>query len=277
MIKSIFYRVWARVALFGLLLATLWGASGCCGIQQPVTGPVARTVTVAVEPSAPPTLAPTQTLAPAPSATLTAAPSTTMAAAPSVTMTLFPSITPGSAPSARPTALPTATRVPTPRPTPVCRLPVDAALEIRLPLDQLGCPLGPAQIIWSAWQPFERGYMLWRSDTNQVTVFYDDGTQQTLPDQWNERPYSIGAPPPGRVAPVRGFGWIWATHPEIAARLGWGLVEEKGFCARIQSFEKGFALRSVGGACGDQLNRANEPSFTPVHLEALYAGTWLKH
>ncbi len=276
MIKPISHCVWARVALLSVLLATLWGASGCCGIQQPVTGPVARTVTVAVEPSAPPTVAPTQTAAPAPSATLTAVPSATMTAAPSATLTLFPSITPSSAPSARPTASLTATRVPTPRPTPVCRVAVDPVLEVKTSLNQLGCPLGSAQVVWAAWQPFEHGYMLWRSDTNQVTVFYDDGTQQTLPDQWNEQAYTVGAPPPGRVAPVRGFGWVWVTRPEVRSRLGWGLVEEKGFCARIQSFEQGYVLRSVGGPCSDQLNRADEPSFAPVHVEVV-GGRWSKH
>ena len=104
--------------------------------------------------------------------------------------------------------------------------------------------------------------MLWRSDTRRVTVLYNDHTSVELPDQWDGEPYgSTGSPPPGKVAPVRGFGWIWLQHDEIRQKLGWGLDEEKGCCVLLQTFEHGSVLRSVKGSCGSEFNRANEGDF----------------
>jgi hypothetical protein len=138
----------------------------------------------------------------------------------------------------------------------------------------LGCPQAPATVIWAAYQPFEGGAMLWRSDINRVTVFFTDATQETLSDQWHEEPFGIGAPPAGKVAPVRGFGWLWANHPDMAARLGWGLQVEKGCCLQTQYLVRGFLCRSVRGDCGSQYNRANEADFIQFAFKVSDAGTW---
>ena len=111
---------------------------------------------------------------------------------------------------------------------------------------------------------------------NRATVFYNSGRQETLSDQWHGESYSIGAPPGGRVAPERGFGWLWATKASIREGLGWGLEPEKGFCARIQYFGSGFALRSVAGSCGNEFNRANEGDFAQILLTAEDSGLWGK-
>jgi len=156
-----------------------------------------------------------------------------------------------------------------------CRYGVDSAFSA-LQTGELGCPLSEAKVIWSAIQAFEGGYMLWRSDVNQVTVFYNSGLQETLPDQWHGESYITGSPPAGRVAPERGFGWLWATKLQMREELGWGLELEKGFCARVQYFGHGFALRSVTGSCGNEFNRANEGDFAPVFLVAEDSGGWNK-
>jgi len=83
--------------------------------------------------------------------------------------------------------------------------------------------------------------------------------------------YSVGAPPAGRVAPARGFGWLWGRNPQLALDLGWGLEQEKGFCARIQYFERGFALRNVTGSCSSEFNRANEGDFSAVFFLRIQA------
>ena len=157
-----------------------------------------------------------------------------------------------------------------------CRYKVDPTFS-SAQTDGLGCPLAEAKVVWSAIQAFEGGYLLWRSDVNRATVFYNSGRQETLSDQWHGESYSIGAPPGGRVAPERGFGWLWATKPEIRDGLGWGLEPEKGFCVRIQYFGSGFALRSVTGSCGNEFNRANEGDFAPIFLVAEDSGGWNKN
>jgi len=138
----------------------------------------------------------------------------------------------------------------------------------------LGCVLAPSAVVWSAWQPFERGFMLWRSDTKRITAFFADATWASFADQWDGRSYDLGSPPEGKIAPIRGFGWVWMQHPEVASRLGWGLQQEKGFCARIQSYEHGFVLRSVKEACSTEYNRANDLDFADLFLVVSDAGSW---
>src|SRR4051812_159252 len=63
-----------------------------------------------------------------------------------------------------------------------------------------------------AFQPFQHGYMLWREDVDKITVVYGEiltktGTpcQEVYRDTFDEQEYTIPTPPPGLVAPVRGF------------------------------------------------------------------------
>jgi len=173
--------------------------------------------------------------------------------------------------------------MPTPTPTPTCRLTVDGQLINAWDRGKLGCPTTQASVVWAAWQPFGRGYMLWRSDTQRVVAFYDDGPWTEFPDQWTEgAPIpSRGTPPPGRVAPIRGFGYIWGIYDEVASRLGWALEEEKGFCANIQSFEQGFILRdSTVRSCLDQMlnePRMTHPNFAPLFWAVYGDETWRRY
>jgi hypothetical protein len=142
----------------------------------------------------------------------------------------------------------------------------------------VGCAAGPVNVIWAAWQPFERGALMWRSDTQRVIAFYNNGAWAEFPDQWAEGVAvpSRGSPPPGLVAPVRGFGYIWGRRDEVASRLGWALTEEKGFCAAIQTFEAGFIFHSsTVKSCQDDLyNWATHPSFAPLFYRVAGDGTW---
>ena len=145
-----------------------------------------------------------------------------------------------------PSATPTFTPVPTITPTPPCIHERDGALTAANDESALGCPLSaPGQIIWAAWEPFERGAMLWRSDTDRAYVFAHDGNWSTVDERWNgeEQPYR-GDPPPGLVIPERGFGYIWSASDILFNQLGWATDVEKGFCARVQEFERGFIIQS---------------------------------
>lgn len=232
--------------------------------------------------------------------TLTAEPSATSEATtglpPLVSDTPTATPTPTASPSATPTPTPTSTPTSTPTPTltpepPPCAVPVDPDLAPAWDQGQLGCPTTPASITWAAWQPFERGHMLWRDDADLVYVLhFKNGTKDStgdwklIVDKWDgvTDPDGIGlSPPPGLYEPIRGFGWVWRNFLDgPTAEIGWAREEEKGFCAKVQPFEQGLILQSntVEFCHPDSLyNWATNPSFTPL-LFALYEdGRWRRY
>lgn len=182
-------------------------------------------------------------------------------------------------PTATCTQTPTRSPTHTPTLTP-CYWAVDPQLARAWDRGRLGCPTGQASVVWAAWQPFERGYLFWRSDTMRVIAFYDGGTWMEFADQWDGLTIvSRGSPPPGRVAPIRGFGYLWGTYDEVANRLGWGLEEEKGFCANIQSFERGLIFHSSTiPYCQDELyNWATHAAFEALFFAVHGDGTWRRY
>jgi hypothetical protein len=102
------------------------------------------------------------------------------------------------------------------------------------------CPLTRGYV-WAAYQPFERGHMVWRSGTGEIWVLYDDGRFETHADTWSEgQPVDVPeAPPEGLMAPVRGFGKLWAGRPEIRATLGWATAPESGYTMLVESMRGG--------------------------------------
>lgn len=110
--------------------------------------------------------------------------------------------------------------------------------------------------------------MLWRSDTPRITVLFGDRTWAEFADEWRERVQARtrGDPPAGRYAPIRGFGNIWGNDDGVHSRLGWATGPERGFCAKVQHFERGFALASEGveDCLEGKYNMARQPDFTPL-------------
>ena len=215
-----------------------------------------------------------------------------------------PAATTQPPPTDTPTPLPTATDVlptdtpvtptdtpvpPTATPTPGCGLPTDPTLAPIWERGKQGCPTASSAITWAAWESFERGYMLWRSDTDHVYVLsLQDGTNpsagtwQLYTEKWpGSDPDGVGlSPPPGLYEPVRGFGWLWRTYlGGPGSELGWAREEEKGFCANIQPFESGLIFgSSTVTYCQDELyNWATHPSFTPLLFSLSGDGTWRRY
>ncbi len=158
---------------------------------------------------------------------------------PLVEWTPTPAATTASAPAPPPTS------TPPPSPT-ACPQPVDPALAAFMqdnPIRaQLNCPLATALTTPAAWEPFERGLMLWREDLNLIYVLGPDGTWISTGDTWREgdEPYDVAiVPPPGFYQPVSGFGKTWRERPGVREALGWATTEEKGFTATIQEFGGG--------------------------------------
>jgi hypothetical protein len=102
------------------------------------------------------------------------------------------------------------------------------------------CPLSQ-DTIWAAYEPFERGHMVWRSDTREIYVLYADGRYESYEDTWNEGdPVDIpGNPPPGLRAPVRGFGNLYAHEPRVREGLGWATAEEAGYDMEVETIRGG--------------------------------------
>jgi hypothetical protein len=178
------------------------------------------------------------------------------------------------------TPTPTATLSPTATPAPqvICSEPVE---EIFVPLyaeEQFGCATGAAQVVWAAWQRFERGNMLWRSDSDASFVLYGDGRWFPVQERWDGGPAADrGAPPPGLQTPTRGFGYVWSRSDEIFNGLGWATDQERGFCAVVQDFEQGYMLRSsdVPSCTAEGLyNHATAAEWAPVLVAASADGRW---
>ncbi len=181
-------------------------------------------------------------------------------------------------PTSTPRPLPTFSPTPTPSNTPrlstdACALPVDSNFPYLTSRNQLGCAITPpGRIVWAAWEPFERGSMLWRSDTDQAYLFTNDGRWAPIDDRWDGKPLrSRGEAPPGLLEPQRGFGYVWGESDEIFAELGWATDQEKGICIHVQDFEYGFVvLSSDAPGCTDEnlYNQATSSSWNTLLLEA---------
>jgi len=100
-----------------------------------------------------------------------------------------------------------------------------------------GCPSGEAREVEAAYEEFEGGIMVWRGDTREIYVFYDDGTASYFLEAnyagMPERP-ADAMPPLDRYAPVSGFGRVWSNAPGVRDRLGWALMTEQGYTMTIQ-------------------------------------------
>ena len=98
------------------------------------------------------------------------------------------------------------------------------------------CPL-TQEHPWAAYEPFERGHLIWREDTREIYVLYDDGDYETYPDTWQEGdPVDIQATPPTDLyAPERGFGHLYASQPQVGERLGWATEPEYGYTMWVET------------------------------------------
>ncbi len=92
------------------------------------------------------------------------------------------------------------------------------------------------------YQPFESGAMVWREDTRQIYVFYNDGGWQLFDDTFEEGMMEVDhslSPPSGRQQPVRGFGKIWREAEGVKERIGWANDKEYPVDGQVQRFEHG--------------------------------------
>lgn len=97
-----------------------------------------------------------------------------------------------------------------------------------------------------ATQPFEHGLMIWVSDPlgagGTIYAIYPRFAGQALtwasyPDTWSEgATLPVESPPPGLLAPTRGFGLVWESQPALRAAIGWATAPEQGDRGDAQRF-----------------------------------------
>ncbi len=112
------------------------------------------------------------------------------------------------------------------------------------------CPQTQFQI-QVAYLPFEKGFMIWRSDTRQIYALYSDrNVYDTYVDTWIEGeaiPDDGQQPPAGTVRPQRGFGKIWASQSGVRSRLGWATGDEVGYITTVEMIGFNIALTLPSG------------------------------
>ena len=94
----------------------------------------------------------------------------------------------------------------------------------------------------TAYEPFERGRMLWRNDNNRTYAFFDGGkySDYSFPP-WEPIPFSCtDAQQLGN--PRMGFGRVWCENPDVRQRIGNAIESEIGSNRPLQDFERGFMI-----------------------------------
>jgi len=110
----------------------------------------------------------------------------------------------------------------------------------------LGCPTNVYKDLTLSVQPFERGWMVWAPAVHhgRSLIFVISRqprgtlTWQGIVDTYREGEAVGGTdtPPPGRVAPIRGFGKVWWSNPDVREALGWALTPEAGETGTVTSY-----------------------------------------
>jgi serine/threonine-protein kinase len=247
-----------RWGLAALLVASVLGGGVWLATSRPSPAPTPAP-TSGVPATGPATgeasATPSQVITPSPSPP--SAPSPSATASPSATLSPSATPTPTTPP---PTPLPAATLtvVPlSPDSTPTaCPQPIAAAFADWMAPDttlaaQIGCPRGPAVQAAGAWEPFERGQMLWRGDLRQIYVLHQAGAWASYDDRWREGDPSWDAsivPPGGFMQPVRGFGLVWREQPGVRDALGWATASEVSFDSTFQPFERALLVADRSAA-----------------------------
>jgi len=100
----------------------------------------------------------------------------------------------------------------------------------------------------AAYEPFERGHMIWLGGNRTIYVLYADGRFEAYTDNFREGdPESDPAiiPPTGLYQPIRGFGLVWRTNPNVRTGLGWATAPESAFQGWSQSYT-GTGMHNAG-------------------------------
>jgi murein DD-endopeptidase MepM/ murein hydrolase activator NlpD len=108
-------------------------------------------------------------------------------------------------------------------------------------------PSPTQQTTGASFQPFEHGFMVWRADNGEISVYVggDNGELSVYPAaQYGALPTRAFQPPAGRWYPEFGFGRVWTSIPGVRERLGWALGGEQGYTMILVAFDASGRLTS---------------------------------
>jgi uncharacterized protein YraI len=108
--------------------------------------------------------------------------------------------------------------------------------------DVMGCPVGNEFGLTTAYETFERGWMVWRSDNQRHYALLDDGNYASFLYQLGEPPNFDCAEAEALGKPRRGFSQVWCKNPDVRARIGNATGDEIGDSRPVQEFENGFMI-----------------------------------
>jgi hypothetical protein len=101
-------------------------------------------------------------------------------------------------------------------------------------------------------QLFEGGRMFWVEPNREIWILVvtgeGSGTWSVYSDSWIEgEPESDPniIPPDGMLQPVRGFGKLWRTVPELREQIGWAVSREFGYVSAYE-YNAGGSIDSNG-------------------------------
>jgi hypothetical protein len=104
--------------------------------------------------------------------------------------------------------------------------------------DPTFCPHAPASVP-AEFQSFERGFMIWNSDTRDVTILLQDAGRYNYWLLWSPtgKTVEIGQPPEGQFGPGAHFAEAWGTlgpaelggSLRLRDMLGWGTAPPQSF------------------------------------------------
>ena len=106
----------------------------------------------------------------------------------------------------------------------------------------MGCPTGSETGITSAYETFERGWMLWRKDNDGLYAVLDGGDYSDFYYPPDDPPQFSCDEAQQLDRPQRGFSMVWCWNPDVRARIGNALDYEVGNDRPMQSFERGFMV-----------------------------------
>ena len=113
--------------------------------------------------------------------------------------------------------------------------------------EQVGRPIVPAVRAAGGYRGFERGAMLWRGDTREISVLCGgnrragDDVRGPFADTWREgeAPGGGPGPRPGLYEPGRGFGKLWLENAEVRDCLGYSTDSaETAYTLTAQPFRR---------------------------------------
>jgi LysM repeat protein len=125
-----------------------------------------------------------------------------------------------------------------------------AGQQLRVPpVGSIPPTLAPIPVPGSAYQlrlnyqPFERGFMIWRADNSGVTAYFGatNGTLRDYPARiYGRLPDNPvpDLPPFGFVRPIFGFGKVWGNYVDVRNALGWGTGAEQGYVSTVTRYSR---------------------------------------